>query len=1060
MEVSNFFTRLLQAPKEPVQSRQPDDVEDFDAAWQGIRETLEHPDERQIVRGITSTQVPSQLRHIVDALVYESNRTDEDTTGACLEYFLKNDILSQLERLCEADRPHGIKGEVLRSINNLVVLLSERFLVHNAVHRPLRRLLRSCVGDEPEEKVDGGARLMGAAGRSPALDRRASNDDIGEDLVDLMCILCSRMRAYPPLLLIFFHDKGWLQPHPSTSTTTETIHDRTMSPAPSAQTSRSDPSTSKPTHHFEFLLFSYLLRYVHREGRIGDFARAGLLFLFDIAFLTPNEEGGDTLQMAKEKDGSDPLQVARDALGTFILNGDFADVMAAGLGAVYSLLPSKLQVPSISAQAETEEENRASASGGMYLGAEGQMVDPDIRLSTDTEVRSQLDLLLKLFGFLQDIIYRCNPTATHLNQEDITPTTTHNLGSAISEATLDSIQASFLDNVLYPSILECSSHDGSAVAVLTYLNVIFSNLDDGPLLHRVLAFLLDTESTDEVLHAHTTNTKPKLRTGAMDYVHKPSYVADYFADEGRFTLKDLILDSLRADEWTASTAALQLLRTLLVEHNEYALKGLLTVVRDPAATALARKAIPVDVSSITIDTLLPKPVTSTDPQLQEIELYGSLISRLDPLQISTDLTAGYAGYLADMHVALQSDHSYRASQIPLSFSNGAEKDSPIQIGRYDADPFQHRLSPTDPMVRTILVSFSQFLSKTPDENVALTGVLTALALCPNRSLSGWLLHDVPKETNPWVTRKGRSSSSPNWEQSDSDDSDVDIDRHNEVDSHDPFTAKKSIDPPAIYQILLDLVKQISSFRVDIPYFDRLLSERRQGLLFADHLDEAMNVMLEVETTNSVFGNPVTPQQQLSKRPKARPSLASSIKSFLTPKRGVVTPTSTPSKDSSVVRSLFRSSTSTAVPAASREETSRGSEDASTEQGNVATSSSSTPFKSHYERTTISLDLAPASTSPILTGPWSPARIPRMEGTASRSRTPNARTSSALSTNLADELSSASVKRDLVEEGQQGTKTVSLSTILDNCVILEEFLKEIVAVITARRALGIDQVGYI
>lgn len=84
-------------------------------------------------------------------------------------------------------------AEVLRAVNNLVVLLSERFLVHNAVHRPLRRLLRSCVGDAPVEKVDGEKRAFGAAG---ALDDSVHFDSaLEEDLVDLMCILCSRMRA-------------------------------------------------------------------------------------------------------------------------------------------------------------------------------------------------------------------------------------------------------------------------------------------------------------------------------------------------------------------------------------------------------------------------------------------------------------------------------------------------------------------------------------------------------------------------------------------------------------------------------------------------------------------------------------------------------------------------------------------------------------------------------------------------------------------------------------------------------------------------------------------------
>lgn len=55
------------------------------------------------------------------------------TTGACLEFLLKNDVLSTLERLADTDRPFGIKAEVLNVFNLLVALLDERFLVHNAV---------------------------------------------------------------------------------------------------------------------------------------------------------------------------------------------------------------------------------------------------------------------------------------------------------------------------------------------------------------------------------------------------------------------------------------------------------------------------------------------------------------------------------------------------------------------------------------------------------------------------------------------------------------------------------------------------------------------------------------------------------------------------------------------------------------------------------------------------------------------------------------------------------------------------------------------------------------
>lgn len=37
MEISSFFTRLLQAPKHPSNTARPDHLEDFDSAWQSIK---------------------------------------------------------------------------------------------------------------------------------------------------------------------------------------------------------------------------------------------------------------------------------------------------------------------------------------------------------------------------------------------------------------------------------------------------------------------------------------------------------------------------------------------------------------------------------------------------------------------------------------------------------------------------------------------------------------------------------------------------------------------------------------------------------------------------------------------------------------------------------------------------------------------------------------------------------------------------------------------------------------------------------------------------------------
>jgi hypothetical protein len=50
MDVSTFFTRLLQPPKEARKVKQPDDIADFHAAWASIKDTLGHPDERQLAK--------------------------------------------------------------------------------------------------------------------------------------------------------------------------------------------------------------------------------------------------------------------------------------------------------------------------------------------------------------------------------------------------------------------------------------------------------------------------------------------------------------------------------------------------------------------------------------------------------------------------------------------------------------------------------------------------------------------------------------------------------------------------------------------------------------------------------------------------------------------------------------------------------------------------------------------------------------------------------------------------------------------------------------------------
>ena len=90
---------------------------------------------------------------------------------------LLSDVLGTLVKLSESDRPFGIQAEVLQSVQNMVVLLDEQFLVHSAVHKAVLRLLRNCVGDDMQEQLDGQNRVMGAAGNA----MRGSPSEYEED---------------------------------------------------------------------------------------------------------------------------------------------------------------------------------------------------------------------------------------------------------------------------------------------------------------------------------------------------------------------------------------------------------------------------------------------------------------------------------------------------------------------------------------------------------------------------------------------------------------------------------------------------------------------------------------------------------------------------------------------------------------------------------------------------------------------------------------------------------------------------------------------------------------
>lgn len=872
-------------------------------------------------------------------------------------------------------------------------------------------------------------------------------------MVDLLCVLCSRIRTYRQLLLIFFHDKNWAQAQEPNLLEDDFDEDEddedededgqeSLGTETATISSAQASSMTNKKPEYEFLLFNYLLRYVHREGRIGDFARAGLLFLMDVAMgiaagdLRTFEES--TPSASKEIAEGDPITDAALALAEYILDGDFAEVLGAGLGAVYSLLPSKLEL-------RREAPETGHTPGAMVLG--GDLYDPrkeqdaemerartfGLEVSTSPDFRSRLDHFLKIIEFIQDVLRRTSSSGS--TEGAIAPTLL--VGSAVSQSIIHAVKSIFLENVLYPSILESSDVDGSAIAVITYIDMILQTLPHGSLAELFIDFLMSEDGdAPKPKAAFAPTPQPTKETKALRRKSSAMVLLEreapsrggssYFSSLGRFTLKDMLFSNIESKSPTTATAVLQLLRTLLTLQPRLTTDRLLHPSGTPESSLQQPLPQSIDSPESEDEFIYPsgaatprpsdfvtiafrQPDTTYATHERELGLYLSLISRVDPTYDGEAFSTGYDNYLRDALDALQ-----RQQDATLGLP---ENPDDILMAFY---PLKYRLNPNDTLLTLVLQSLRRFFAHTPEYNIALTGLLFAIASSPCRSLAGWMTFIPTTEDENNVPKGPRLRLEA---EDDGDDRSIDWEIDEQLASGAHLLPASSInDPnarPVLHSILQGLVIQLDRYRATVDDFDRLLSERRQGLMFEENLTDALGLDAEAEKSSIFAAFSPTPLSSppLPSSPRSKPkgmSATSFMQSFLTPKKDksskASSPVATPTKKTSAIKSSLVAS----------------------------------PFAAHYELTS-KIQVRPFEAPLPVTGPWKPQRYTG-GGVIEEDDEEEWKD---------DVFGTVSAKKKETEGAR-----VTLSQLLDNVVILEESIKELSAIIQARRSLGIDAIRYL
>ncbi|KAG0148072.1 hypothetical protein CROQUDRAFT_670193 [Cronartium quercuum f. sp. fusiforme G11] len=1239
---SNHHPSTQQSPTRHEPEPEPQSaLLSFQSSWNQIKNALSSPTHRQ--QTLQSTDIKLHLDRLWESLAVENhipisamNSSGSKTltsayTGECVEYFLKHDVPGTLVALSLPDQPLGVKGLVIGFFLSLVVFMDEHFVVHAKVHKPLVRLLRSCVEPEldSEEADEPGWRTKESA--------------YEEAVVEVMCHLCSRIKTFPELLAVFLHNRSrttnntftsqttqlswppspYLQPATSISSSgtqspnpysqpsqRKSVHfspqPRPLSPSPSVLSSAIAPSDSlnqstlssstidnqpsasrrsTPTSPLldsltasalkpdsDMLIFSYLLRFLHRDGRTGDLARAGLLFLMELA-MGRSQPPTTQNALGEFESSSKPTKAAEAAavaFGEWILDSDFADVLGAGIGAAYGLLPSRLLIT-------PRHENPKS---GMVLGGMGTHLEDEeedeqeggrsseerererrrnqvfngLGVSGSEEFRAQMDLFLKLVEFAQDVLRNTTTSALHHylappdpigpgraltkveekeeeeEEEEEGPTPSEIVAAAISSAVLGSIRNLFLNAIMYPSILECSDEDGSAVAVMSYLEAVLSLLEtDGELADGLLRFLMTEDN--EVSEPLPRTTHANRRSGVMQMIKADYNQArprasgtgiSYFNSLGRFTLKDLLINHATSPHAPTATAALKLLHVILTRHDRYALP-LLDIIPDPRATAFpfpnddddeeefavepARKTVlghteelesdedeeftypsivqeedeeeafvypskteeepfsypvlsepgsPPRRRDLTNQALMSTPATHTarssfprsspaptyQSHLDALEYVRRVISIIEPVSKASDqegvCSTAFGHYLLDAEAELTGTATFRRGLLAAACAP-ASAIQPVPVppppahhyhqrvhewetmGLIDYPVIRHRLVPAAPLLASLLTGLRRFFCQSPETNLILTGCLASLAACPTRSLDGWLLPVSEEEEE--TEEEGEDFWARDRSEGNREGDDRSIDFVVDELASCPSSSRKKMkkmnllvegsgtNSTSVLEIYSQLAEEVERYRDSIEGFDRYLAERREGLVFVENLEDALASGSDgFGISNGIEGEKLQHKSvDVNKLPKV-------------------------TKEISFFSSLFKPSppkTSTQV----RSPTTPITPDRTT---NVQ------PFRDHYNQTR-SIKLPIKSYS-------SPSLSLTLSSIEEVVLTPTKSTINGKENN----------KKDINKKQQEKVKDleeVSLSMILDNIVILEESSKELGAIISGRKSLGIDLIRF-
>ncbi|KAF7562790.1 hypothetical protein G7046_g1310 [Stylonectria norvegica] len=518
------------------------------------------------------------------------------------------------------------------------------------------------------------------------------------------------------------------------------------------------------TQRADFPLFYILMDYIHHEGKVGDFARTGLLYIIEAAS-------------------------SSGALEQWIVESDLSTLMATGLGALYSQLSRKLVI-------DHPSHNLPPILA--FSDYEHPTSNYEVISSCSPEFQSHLETFLSHLLFWQDVLNHCKSVE-------------------VKSTLLEHFQVIFLQQLLYPSLLESSDIDGgSSVAVLTYLRRILESLDHPDMINLILHYLLALPDTPPSQGAGSrTSVSDARKRKSMDLATMMAEKSDTAATPLLFNLVDLILACLRSKNQQTIHVTLQLVSAILKRHHRYAVITLLKTEIFPSHN-------------------LHRTVGAHE---QEIEYIMSLAGSIGG---QDDFDEVYQTVLRDVMARMESHPCSLKLVAPrISTNNQRLPAIPDSLPGAPRDVGDHTLRPDDPLLNALLDLLETFFVNPVETNLSVTETLVDLAICGYMRIEGWLARSPA--TYSYTNEENDTSqlSEGNDAQGISIPNDPEALPAAETEQikelkkcrQRPEWSQTTI--PRVLGILKHLDSQVISFRKTIPRFDELAQQRREAFQTAD-----------------------------------------------------------------------------------------------------------------------------------------------------------------------------------------------------------------------------------